>query len=162
MSTEVRWDTAGKLSVRHNVVDVKDKGALRKATHPPAILHHQSSRPMPHPGGSTQQRTYMIGRAQQVLIVQFRPCGITVSMGIYDRLCTVIWHDQYRGLQRQTTSAQPKKYSYGIVKGIEWHRKGGRRFNWVEFGCASFKIPLHGLLLPDTRKIREYTIITVT
>jgi hypothetical protein len=64
-------------------------------------------------------------------------CGMTVTMGIWEGFCSIVWHDPYRSVHPRMTPAQPRKYSIGIVKGIDGHHKGERGFICVGSSAGS-------------------------
>ena len=141
----------GKLTVLHNYIcrPGHGQGAPRQVTHPLAIWQHQNSIPIPQPGGSSQKT----GTHDAVSAVQH-----PVPMGI----CSIVWHDPYRSIHPRMTSARPREWSGGIVRGIEGRHTGEHGFICVGLQCGIVEREPRGLQLPDGRIEGEYSVLTVT
>jgi hypothetical protein len=69
--------------------------------------------------------------------MQFRPCSVPVTMGIWEGFCTMVWYDPYRSVHPRMASVQPGEHSVSMVKGIDGHHKVVRGFIWWDSSAAS-------------------------
>jgi hypothetical protein len=100
---------------------------------------------MPHPAESRHTRLDMVGHDRHPSIMQLGSCRSALSKGTLEGICTLVCRDQYRSVHRRMAAAQPGEYSGGIVRGIEGHDKGERRFICLKLQCGIVKMPPGGL-----------------